>query len=107
LVAELQHGRGDTKGDGKPPSRQPRPLRQRADKAAETAKTGHNRCGQDTAGKVANRARDAWAALGKFFSKKLPSVSSSTSLSSAWKTKLIGFIEDAGRRGRRQDLVLL
>ena len=65
-----------------------------ADKAAETAKQAASAV-QDTAGKVADQARDAWAALGKFFSKKLPSGIELNIPELGVENKLIAFIENA------------
>lgn len=70
--------------------------KQAADKAAEAAKQAASTV-QDTAGKVADQARDAWAALGKFFSKKLPSGVELNIPELGVENKLIAFIEDAQR----------
>lgn len=70
--------------------------KQAADKAAEAAKQAASTV-QDTAGKVADQARDAWAALGKFFSKKLPSGVELNIPELGVENKLIAYIEDAQR----------
>jgi len=67
-----------------------------ADKAAEIAKQAASAV-QDTAGKVADQTRDAWAALGKFFSKKLPSGVELNIPEFGVENKLVAFIEDAQR----------
>jgi OOP family OmpA-OmpF porin len=67
-----------------------------ADKAAETAKQAATAV-QDTAAKVADQTLDAWAALGKFFSKKLPSGIELNIPELGVENKLIAFIDDAQR----------
>jgi len=52
---------------------------------------------QDTAGQVADQARDAWAALSKFFRKKLPSGVELNIPELGVENRLIAFIEDAQR----------
>lgn len=51
----------------------------------------------DTAAKVAEQARDAWAALGKFFSRKLPSGVELVIPELGVENKLLAFIEDPQR----------
>ena len=67
-----------------------------AQKATETAKQASTAV-QDTAKKVEEKARDAWAALGKFFSKKLPNGIELNIPELGVENKLIAFIEDAQR----------
>jgi outer membrane protein OmpA-like peptidoglycan-associated protein len=65
-------------------------------KATETAQQASTVV-QDTAKKVEEKARVAWAALGKFFSKKLPSGVELNIPELGVENKLIAFIEDPQR----------
>jgi outer membrane protein OmpA-like peptidoglycan-associated protein len=67
-----------------------------AQKATDTAKQAASAV-EDTAAKVAEQARDAWAALGQFFSKKLPSGVELNIPELGVENQLLAFIEDPQR----------
>jgi OOP family OmpA-OmpF porin len=67
-----------------------------AQKATETAKQASTAV-QDAAKKAEGQARDAWAALGKFFSKKLPNGVELNIPELGVENKLLAFIEDPKR----------
>jgi outer membrane protein OmpA-like peptidoglycan-associated protein len=67
-----------------------------AQKATETAKETATAV-QDTTAKIAEKAKEAWAALGKFFVKKLPNGVELNIPEFGIENKLLAFIEDAKR----------
>jgi len=71
---------------------QPTAAKGAADKAATAV--------QDTAGKVAEEARGAWAALGKILRQEAAQRCRAQHPEFGVENKLIGFIEDAQRPGR-------
>jgi outer membrane protein OmpA-like peptidoglycan-associated protein len=67
-----------------------------AQKATDTAKQAASAL-EDTAAKLGEQARDAWAALGQFFSKKLPSGVELNIPELGVENQLVAFIEDPQR----------